>query len=161
MHGILHYHTRILKLFFLFFFFFLFCLSVFFSSQTLWNNTLASCPATAVCFEEGNQTWITVTDYQERCKCASSVNVLWSKKKKKSTFTKQLGLPDPLKLSETWDTTASFIRDPLMSGQWLPLSFNSDSARALRWPDQLLNKSIHTVTLKLLSAIKWTTSFSP
>ncbi|KAM8746189.1 solute carrier family 34 member 2b [Acanthopagrus schlegelii] len=37
-------------------------------NTTLWNNTLASCPATAVCFEEGNQTWITVTDYQERCK---------------------------------------------------------------------------------------------
>uniref|UniRef100_A0A671WFG9 Sodium-dependent phosphate transport protein 2B n=1 Tax=Sparus aurata TaxID=8175 RepID=A0A671WFG9_SPAAU len=37
-------------------------------NTTLWNNTLASCPAGAVCFVEDNQTWITVTDYQERCK---------------------------------------------------------------------------------------------
>ena len=74
------------------FFFFVFFFVAFrsFPPQTLWNNTLASCPAGAVCFVEDNQTWITVTDYQERCKRASSVNVLWSKKKREEYIYKAI-----------------------------------------------------------------------
>jgi len=44
-------------------------------SQTFWNATVESCPAGAVCWVEGNQTWtemnFTTTDYQEKCKHAS------------------------------------------------------------------------------------------
>ncbi|XP_019733926.1 sodium-dependent phosphate transport protein 2B-like isoform X2 [Hippocampus comes] len=40
-------------------------------NTTFWNETVNSCPAGGVCWEEGNQTWleknITWTDYQEKC----------------------------------------------------------------------------------------------
>ncbi|XP_037530968.1 solute carrier family 34 member 2b [Nematolebias whitei] len=42
------------------------------TNTTFWNITVESCPAGAVCWEEGNQTWTemnsTCTDYQEKCK---------------------------------------------------------------------------------------------
>ncbi|XP_051929826.1 solute carrier family 34 member 2b isoform X2 [Hippocampus zosterae] len=40
-------------------------------NTTFWNETVTSCPAGGVCWEEGGQTWleknITWTDYQEKC----------------------------------------------------------------------------------------------
>ncbi|XP_072244840.1 sodium-dependent phosphate transport protein 2B-like [Leuresthes tenuis] len=42
------------------------------TNTTFWNATVESCPAGAVCWVEGNQTWtemnFTSTDYQEKCK---------------------------------------------------------------------------------------------
>uniref|UniRef100_A0A7N8Y4R4 Sodium-dependent phosphate transport protein 2B n=1 Tax=Mastacembelus armatus TaxID=205130 RepID=A0A7N8Y4R4_9TELE len=42
------------------------------TNTTFWNATVESCPAGAVCWEEGNQTWtemnMTWIDYQEKCK---------------------------------------------------------------------------------------------
>ncbi|KAM4549491.1 sodium-dependent phosphate transport protein 2B-like [Odontesthes bonariensis] len=42
------------------------------TNTTFWNATVESCPAGAVCWLEGNQTWtemnFTSTDYQEKCK---------------------------------------------------------------------------------------------
>ncbi|KAM9849275.1 sodium-dependent phosphate transport protein 2B-like [Aulostomus maculatus] len=42
------------------------------TNTTFWNGTVASCPAGAVCWEDGNQTWTemnqTWIDYQQKCR---------------------------------------------------------------------------------------------
>lgn len=100
-------------------------------SQYLDNVTAENCSGAAVCWESEGLNWTQVnaswTENLEKCKRASTSEYPQLGRKKKYIY-KSFRI--------TWSTEAQWNMrqnnllspDPLMSGQWLPLSGYSDSA---------------------------------